>query len=190
MNDAGYTATEALAALAIIGLAIGGLTSGMQVIGRAQSATSATLKHADAVRTANRKLSQLLAQNGPFRSDRPGDFQGDTTGFSFPCAAGSCGARVEGGTLVVTRGAAREAIVLPTGPVPTFRYGGTLSLGEVWPPPRLPPPAPQWQVLQSVALADSVSDTSEVVAVSHLWVQQAANCEFDTVIQDCRAVSP
>jgi hypothetical protein len=40
MSDAGYTATEALAALAILGLAIGGLTAGLKVIGNGQLSTT------------------------------------------------------------------------------------------------------------------------------------------------------
>ena len=191
MNDAGYTATEALAALAIIGLAMGGLTSGLMVVGRAQSAATATLSRADGIRTANHRLTQLLAGKGPFRSDRPSAFEGDATAFSFDCGATRCGARIEGETLtVIGTDGASSAVKLPINTKPGFIYGGSLGAGGVWPPAPLPPPAPQWQVLQYVALSDAASGRGGPIAVSRLWSQQAPTCDFDTITQDCRPTSP
>jgi hypothetical protein len=191
VRDAGYTATEALAALAIIGLAIGGLTEGMAVLGRAQSATASTLTHANAIRTTARTLDQLLAQGGPFRSDRADDFQGDASGFSFICGAQRCSARVQGAQIVLIRGdGATNILALPATAKLKFIYGGSQGVSDVWPPPVAPPPAPQWQSLQSVALTDTKTGQAAPVAVSHLWVQQAANCDFDAITQDCRPTTP
>ena len=190
MTEAGYTATEALAALAIIGLAIGGLTSGMQVIGRVQSTTTANLRLADAARTTSRKLNQLLAQAGPFRSDKPGAFVGEPQAFDFPCGIRRCGARIQGDAIVISRShGADETVSLPSGSQPDFRYIGGASSGGTWPAPRPPAAAAQWDVLQSVALVASRAGRGDVVAVAHLWSQQAPDCEFDAIAQDCRAVS-
>jgi type II secretory pathway component PulJ len=52
----GYTATEALAALAILGLAVGGLTAGLHVLGREQSAAGSALKHAASLRSGTQQL--------------------------------------------------------------------------------------------------------------------------------------
>jgi hypothetical protein len=190
MNEAGYTATEALAALAIIGLAMGGLTSGLMVVGRAQSAATTTLARADGIRTANHRLTQLFAEKGPFRSDRPNDFEGDSSAFSFDCGARRCGARIEGQTLIVTGGdGVSAAVKLPVKATAGFIYGGSLGAGGVWPPVPLPPPALQWQVLQYVAISDSTSGRGGPIAVSHLWSQQSPTCDFDTITQDCRPTS-
>ena len=59
MTDSGYTAVEALAALAIIGLAVTGLGSGIELIGRGQSEASATLVRVGSERTLGRSLDQL-----------------------------------------------------------------------------------------------------------------------------------
>jgi hypothetical protein len=191
MRDEGYTATEALAALAIIGLAVGGLTSGMQVIGRAQSATSSTVAHAAAIRTTSVKLDQMLANQGPFRSDHPEAFNGDGTGFKFPCGAGLCGARVQDATVVVNlENGVSQSIPFPAGAKPRFLYGGSQDTTEAWPPPPPPPDAPPWQTLQFVTVRDTRSGRAAPVVVSRVWVQQRADCDFDAIIQDCRGAHP
>jgi hypothetical protein len=190
MNNAGYTAAEALAALAILGLAIGGLTSGMEVIGRAQSATTSTLSHANAIRTARRSLGQLLARGGPFRSDRPEDFHGASDGFDFSCGAVRCSAHIDGAQILIANADGTTSVVtLPANAKLQLVYSGSFGVSDVWPPPMAPPPAPQWQALQSVTIADARTGQASPVAVVHLWAQQAANCDFDAIIQDCRSVT-
>jgi len=191
MTDRGYTATEALAALAIIGLAMGGLASGMQVIGRAQSAISATVVRAGSIRAASLRLDQLFADEGPFRSDQPANFQGDGAAFSFTCGTSRCGARLQDASLVVTRqDGSSQSVPLPADAKPKFLYGGSQQTTENWPPPPLPSPAPPWETLQFVTLGDAKSGQAAPLVVSRLWVQQPANCDYDAIIQDCRAVGP
>lgn len=185
MNDAGYTATESLAALAILGLALGGLASGIHVVSRAQSATSNVLTSAVSERAAADELTRLMRGRGPFRSDHAGGFAGASDAFSFPCGARRCGARVAGDALVVAGPDGMERVVRRLGPAPlAFAYVGGQGTVADWPPPPPPPPAQQWQVLQSVLLSSAESGRS--IGAIRVWVEQAADCEFDPVIQDCR----
>jgi hypothetical protein len=189
MTDAGYTATEALAALAIIGLAVAGLASGMQVISRGQSSTTAALADDVALRSIGDGLDQLLARQGPFRSDRDG-LQGDSRGFSFACGALRCGAEATGDAMIFHReDGSSQAIALPQKVRPAFRYGASDATDEVWPPASQPGLAPRSQILRMIALTDATGG-GPLGAPHTVWVQQAADCQYDSTIRDCRGVAP
>lgn len=191
MTDAGYTATEALAALAILGLAMAGLTSGMQVIGRAQSTTTATLSAAASVRSLATKLDQLWIQRGPFRSNDAELFRGDGRHFDLACGMGRCSADIVGAAVTISDvvGGAKTFQLEPYAR-PEFIYGGSDGVGGVWPPQPPPDPTKPAQSLQFVAVADVSSGQVTPLAVSRLWDEQAPNCDFDSVAQDCRKVAP
>jgi hypothetical protein len=186
--DDGYTAAEALAALAILGLAMAGLTTSMGLIGMGQKKAREQLEQAVAQRAINQRLEGLLALGAPFRSDQTNHLVGDGQSLELDCGGLSrCAARIENARLIVRDGQGLEtALRLPDGSTPRFVYIGSYNSGGVWPPAPLPPPAPSWQSLKAVAI-QAGSDTVKIpLAVARVWRQQRADCEYDVVIQDCR----
>lgn len=185
MSEAGYTATEALAALAILGLAVGGLTGGLKVIGVGQLATGRKVAEADTVRTVSAELAGLVRGRGPFRSDVGEAFAGDERGFSFPCGAGQCVAQLTDTGLRLSQPNQAPRVVALSRPAELrFRYQGSWSQAAAWPPATPLPPAPQWQVLRTILLAHQGSD--EAVTAVHIAEEQPADCEYDGILQDCR----
>jgi hypothetical protein len=185
VNDAGYTATEALAALAILGLAVGGLTSGLKVIGQGELATSRKVAETVALRAASDEFAILVRGQGPFRSDDPASLAGDARRLSFPCDGGACEAQLTAtGLRLRAPHRADWAIVLSDPVNLRFHYRGSVSEVPAWPPAPPPLPAPQWQVLQAIILERLPG--GEAVAVTRIASAQAADCDFDGILQDCR----
>lgn len=186
MNRDGYTAPEALAALAILGLAIGGLTTSITLIGKHQTKAQNALAQSVLERMANVQLESLLAPAAPFRSD-DARLTGQAHGLSFACGVSQCSAQLQDGLLVVHGpGGGETKVRLPAAADPAIWYVGSSSTGPVWPPAPLPPPAPSWQALRAVVIKERGDTTGRPLAVAKLWLQQRPDCEYDTVIQDCR----
>lgn len=187
-GDDGYTAAEALAALAILGLAMAGLTTSMTLIGAGQKKARDQLEQATLERVADDRLGRLLAINAPYRSDQSRRLVGGASDFEVDCGAGArCAARLETGHLIVRGADGREAqFSLPHGEAPHFVYLGSYGSSDVWPPRPLPPPAPAWQSLNAVLVQSRVGQKDKPLVVAKIWRQQRADCEYDVVIQDCR----
>ncbi|WP_312165804.1 hypothetical protein [Phenylobacterium sp.] len=187
MSQDGYTATEALAALAIIGMAIGGIGFGMQVIGQTERRVNDAVVQSAAARLANYRLDGLVRVAGPFRSDGAGGFEGRADGFSFDCGVGRCGVEATPGALTVTDAQGKvSALQLAAMHAPKFSYVGSLGVSDTWPPPALPPPAPAWQTLRAIRLSDVSTGNATPLLVTRVWRDQSPTCEYDTIIQDCR----
>jgi type II secretory pathway pseudopilin PulG len=187
----GYTAAEALAALAILGLAMAGLTTSMQLITAGQIKARARLEQSMRERAVDQRLEALLARDAPFRSDQTSHLIGN--GQMLDAACGSterCSARIEDGSLVIQRGdGAEKSYRLPDGENPHFVYIGSYSTGGIWPPEALPPPAPSWQTLGAVMIQSKIEGQEKPLVVAKIWRQQRADCEYDVVIQDCRGAA-
>lgn len=184
----GYTAAEALAALAILGLAMAGLTTSMTLIGSSQQKARARLEQAVLERAADQQLEQLLARDAPFRSDQANHLVGDAQTLEADCGNGRrCQARIEDGVLVVHDQGGRDIrLRLPDGETPRFVYVGSYDASPIWPPAPQPPPAPAWQSLNAVLIQSHVGTQEKPLVVAKVWRQQRADCEYDVVIQDCR----
>lgn len=184
----GYTAAEALAALAILGLAMGGLTTSMHIITRGQTKAQSRLQQAMWERAVDQQLERLLSQAAPFRSDQASRLTGDGQAFQVDCGAGQhCVARIEAATLTIQGGDGRSTTLrLPDGQGAHFVYVGSHSTSDTWPPAALPPPAPSWQTLSAVMIQSRLEDQDKPLAMAKVWRQQRADCEYDVVIQDCR----
>src|SRR5689334_16814998 len=131
----GFTAAEALAALAILGLAIGGLTTSMALISAGQRTTRAQLEQSMLERAVDQRLELLLAHGAPFRSDQP-SLTGDGQSLELSCeSVQRCEARIESGVLLIRSPSGAETKVrLPAGEKPRFVYIGSYSAALTWPP--------------------------------------------------------
>ena len=193
MNQDGYTLAETMAALVMIGLAIGGLGQATFLIGRLNQATGVQVaadRHLDA---AQRTLDRLLAQAGPFRWDSEA-FKGRRSGFVFPCDQGRlCSAELVAGrdqTLLVVQRGGHATASRPLGRLsaPRFAYRDATGLHDVWPYSGNPDGARL--TLDAVALVEGRDDAPRPVSVTAIWAQQEATCQFDAISGDCREIAP
>jgi prepilin-type N-terminal cleavage/methylation domain-containing protein len=187
MTQDGYTLTEMLVALVVIGLAIGGMTEGLHVISRLQGSTGQALAQGRAFNGISQSLSNLFEDQGPFASSQAGLFSGDASGFSFRCARKDpCGA-----VLIPTRDGLGMRLAEPDGtnrtvrlsgvPAARFTYAGTYTFGPAWPSQSRQP-----QTLRTVGLVAVTASGEIPLASVRLWQEQAPNCEFDAITRACR----
>ena len=192
MNDAGYTLSEMLAALVMIGLAVGGLTQGVQVIGLIQSAGAHALAESRALRRSQAIIDSLLEGRGPFATDTGRRLVGTARGFQFDCdRATPCTAEVgplgQGVQLVVEENDRIATVLLPTGiDTARFSYGGAWGRADTWPPTEVVGRV----TLSWVALTGrrgSVELGADVpLVLSRLWTEQPRHCVFDAIALACR----
>jgi len=194
MSQDGYTLAEAMAALVMIGLAIGGLGQATYLIGRLNTAASAEVAVDRRLGGAQRALDGLLAQAGPFRRKDAEGFKGGAASFVFPCEqARLCGAELVAGrdqTLLVVQRGGRATASRPLGRLraPRFAYRDGAGLHEVWPTGDV---AREGGVtLEAVVLVEGRRDAPRPLAVSQVWAQQAAACQFDSISGECREIAP
>jgi len=173
VNDHGYTLAEMLAALVMIGLAVGGLTMGVRVIGHGEAQVARATTEGGSLRTLQAALNALLDNAGPFRTKDNATFRGAGAAFSFPCNAPKpCGAD----------GNAARFKTAGSGPL-HFEFVGSQSRNQNW-----PPPPPISDVLRSVVLVRD--NDGAAIASTRIWREQPADCAFDPISGDCRAVAP
>lgn len=187
MSDQGYTLAETLVAIAILALSIGGLSWGVQVLGRWQLATSNTSINVQSARAAQSAVNRLLAGAGPFRSDKPGEFTGGAQAFTFDCGrAAPCAVTLAAAptplALQLSDGGPRaKTYALDRGGDAHFVYRSDAGETTGWPPG----PGAR-QVLRSVALVSGSAPGAAPILETHIWAQEPASCAFDPVLQDCR----
>lgn len=187
MNDAGYTLTETLAAMAVLGMAVGGLSLTVQVLGPQQLATSRTVARLEAARGAETLLERLLALGEPFDAQQPDQLSGDATGFHFQCG-GTAPCRAEladgahGHELRIFDGRAEDAVARLGAPATArFLYRDASATEPAW-----PPASPGRHVLRSIGLVRSAEAGDSALIEAKLWREQPATCAFDPVTQACR----
>lgn len=195
MSRDGYTLAETMAALVMIGLAIGGLGQATFLIGRLNRATGVDIAAGRRLGAAQRALDGLLTQAGPFHPDDEAGFSGQARSFAFPCGDdGICGAELVLGrdqTTLVVRRKGRAVAARPLGVVPDIRfvYRDAVGAHETWPAGE-PLVDGAKLTLDAVSVVSGRGDPGQPLAVSRLWAQQAAACQFDAIAGDCRRISP
>lgn len=185
MGEAGYTLAETLTALAIMGLAMSGVASGMYVVSRQQFAVTDGVAQQSRARAIGEQIEALLALRAPFGAHEPDRLSGDRQGFSFQCGEGApCRvALAEGGEelrIEGPRGAAKEISIPGKGNL-AFLYQGARSAGPSWPTGDL-----VRQPLSSISLVREEGGDEQVLFVARIEAEQPAECQFDPVMQDCR----
>jgi len=175
MSDDGYTLSDALAALLMIGLAMTGLTYATLVLNQAQKASVSQAMHAADLGRGQRMLRDVLA-SGP-----ASELAGDGAGFTLPCAGGPCRAHLdsESRSLVVTvSGEPEHALSIPHGA--RLAYVGEHGVTAAW------PPAGARDHLRGVALVQPGPDTPPLL-YAPARLDQSATCAFDAVALTCRS---
>ena len=186
MNDDGYTLAEMLAALTILGLAMGGLSLVVGLISRQQLTSNRIQARLAADRAVDQALTAWLAQDGA------GDLQGDARRLSFPCAAAACAASLQAEgrrTLLILRSASGRARRLRlSNPAVRFSYGGDQGAVDAWPPAEISPASAKGPTLRTVLLA--APRAAAPLAVVSISPREPRDCQFDAIIGGCRVVTP
>lgn len=185
MSEAGYTLAETLAAMAILGLAMGGLTLSLQVVGRLQFSATDRLSKASQERSAQDLFARLVERSGAFGAHQPERLAGDAHGVRFDCAGEQpCRVALEDNAsqmlIVDGDGTERRLRLEPPGDY-RFVYQGRLSASDVWPPIE-----PGRQNLRAISLLAGFGADERVALSVRVWEEQPAACAYDPVIGDCR----
>ncbi len=187
MNEDGYTLVEMMAALAMIGLAIGGVAESAHAVKLIQTATVRSLGQDQTLARAQRGLARLFESEGPFRSDDAVAFTGGAAAFDFDCGAPArCGASLsphgDDTTLTLAGpGGSHDRVVLRGLRGASFAYHDLEGQRAAW------PPSGQRRSLRSVTLASASSPQATAIATARVWVEQAPDCAFDPIMEDCRS---
>jgi prepilin-type N-terminal cleavage/methylation domain-containing protein len=194
MNDDGYTLAEMLAALAILGMAIGGLGLVVSLIARQQLTALHLHNRLTEARAADSALETLMTREQSAGADLR-DLRGDADSLSFTCGAATCAARlVPDGrrTVLLLRdrsGAARRLRLRARNL--RFSYVGASGSVEGWPAARpsggvsleniVQGQAPQAIILRSAAGAP--------LAVIRTAPREPRDCQYDAIAGACRATT-
>jgi len=187
MNDAGYTLTETLAALLVVGMAIGGLSLGLQVLGPLQLSTSRIVSQERQVRASEQSLEKFLALGAPFSSQDPDALKGDGQGFRFVCGqVAPCTAQILSDDkltqLKISRlGPTPSSSLVTLSGAARFAYRSATTTSDVW-----PPATPDAQTLRAVVLFQMTSRGEAPSLQAKVWSEERPNCAFDPIAQDCR----
>lgn len=185
MSDDGYTLAEALAAIVMIGLAIGGLAEAAHVIGRLQERSTASLQVGARGQALQQGLDRHLQAVEPVWSDR-GGVQASARSAVLPCGYGALcrldlerSAEGERLSLRDARGRTRSVALGATRGA-RFEYVDDDGVHEVWPPAAMPR-----RTLRAIAVVDG----KRPLAVGRIWPAQPKPCVFDSVVGECRSAS-
>jgi prepilin-type N-terminal cleavage/methylation domain-containing protein len=188
MSDDGYTLAEMLAALTILGLAMGGLGLVVTLIARQQLTANRIQTRLVDGRTVDRALTQWLAQADA------NDVQGDAQGLSFACGEAACAAnlRADGRrTLLILQGRsgpARRLRLREQGV--RFSYVGDRGDTDAWPATdtTVVGEISQARALRAVLL--SAPAAAAPLSVARVGTREARDCQFDAIIGACRVTAP
>jgi len=178
-GDAGYTLAETLAALLIIGLAMGLLFQGVQGLGKLQARAVTSARETRSLAAAERALEDLLTENVRIGAD----LTGDASGLSFACGSSTCSANLEaaGGktTLRIVRGKAAQSHAIGGGEPVKLVYEGEDGRYDNWPPPD------RQTALRGVSVVGAAGGERPLI-VARPWIEQPTHCEFDMIARACR----
>jgi hypothetical protein len=176
-----------LVALAVLGMAIGGLVAGARLLDRDLAAGAQAVARQRADQDRDQALRALLERKGPFTSETNGGFIGDAAGFSFNCGEPSpCGVSVRRAfpvpELVISHGSRRTSRPLSGVDSAHFLYLGYDTRGERW-----PPGLGVRDTLRAVALVGDKGDADKPIVSIPLWKDEDLRCTFDPIDGLCRA---
>ncbi|MDO8297669.1 MAG: hypothetical protein Q7T19_14660 [Caulobacter sp.] len=184
MKDDGYTLAEALAAMLILGLAMGGLVEGARLIGRMQAPVVAARNDDQALRRAEAGLAELMRR----RAGGDESLTGDGQALRFNCSAETCGLSVDGDdgrpSLTVRRGEVAQSFPLPPAGKISLVYFARDGRFDRW-----PQPGPAKDMTGVMVVGTSARGELPLV-VARSWIEHPKTCEFDMIAKGCRTSAP
>lgn len=184
MNDEGYTLAEMLAALAILGMAVGGLGLVTSLIARQQLAANRVSVRLMEDRAAERALTLWLAEQDATT------LTGDDRTLSASCGPAACTARLqpEGRRTVLilqARSGSARRLRLHRRDV---RFGYR-DRGEVVVWPRTDGDDGDVKDVAPRAIVLATANKT-VLAVARPWPREPRDCQFDAIAGACRTTTP
>lgn len=184
MNEDGYTLAEVLAAMLILGLAVGGLVEGSRIIGRMQAPVITTRRDDQVLRRAELSVAGLLK----LRSGGDQTLTGDAHGLQFTCGTRTCGlALTPDGkklSLSVRRGEVAQTFPLPHAGKISLVYLARDGRFDRWPQPD------SKRVLDGVMIVETSARGELALVVARSWIEHPKTCEFDMIARGCRTSAP
>lgn len=187
MRQAGYTLVEMLAALLIIGLAIGALVQALTVITRSQTVAVQLDEQSRALAEASNKLNELVtqAQHG---DPALAALRGDPSRLDMRCAASTCGAVVSSdghrSFIAFDLVGGRHIVELPGVSGARFMFEGERNPLLSWPAKTQTDEGRQ--VLRAIVLEGVAQGASRPLARVQIAPKQPWTCDFDMISQSCR----
>jgi type II secretory pathway component PulJ len=182
MSEGGYTLAETLAALAVLGMAMGGLSTGLHTLGGVQRSASVSLADANRARMIEQHIGRLVSAHGPYLTGDDAQFSGDGQSFRFACGQpAQCEVRLK-------LEQPMQLSILDSGQTSTFSlhgesakfvYEGSQDLTETWPGEL------RDQALRSISLVQTVENEPRPAFQLRLWTEQPSNCHFQSISQAC-----
>lgn len=186
MNQDGYTLAETLAALVIIGLAVGGLVGGVDLLGRLQAKATGSVNQTDRRTRLEAAFARSLEHEGPFRSDDARGLTGDGERLSYACGERVCSAeldRKKRETMLVLSGrdGVIRSIAVGEGAY-VFDYQDERGREPDWPPADRSQP----RMLRAIAIVKPRMGEELPLAEARIFAEQPAACAFDAISRTCR----
>ena len=184
MTDEGYTLAEMLAALAILGMAVGGFGLVTSLIARQQLAANRVSTRLAEGRAAERALVLWLADQDPLT------LNGDDRRLSATCGPTTCTARLEADksrTMLILQGrsGATRRLRLRQ-PRVQLGYSDNLGRATVWPRPGSDEGGARPLAPRAIVL---VAANNAPLAVARIWPREPRDCQFDAIAGACRVAS-
>lgn len=186
MTDDGYTLAEMLAALAILGMAMGGLGLVASLIARQQLTSNRIHVRLVEDRAADRALSLWLA-------DQETDtLAGDDRRLSAKCGEAACSARLEADKqrtvlILQARSGPARRLRLRRQNV-RFGYLDGRGATAAWPRPDTTEDHVQDAAPRAVLL--TAKGVAAPLAVARVWTRESRDCQFDAIVGACRIKTP
>lgn len=184
MKDEGYTLAEALAAMLILGLAMGGLVEGARVLGRLQTPVVAARRDDQALRRAEAAVAGLMRR----RAGGDRTLTGDVQGLRFTCGAEPCGLSVDqagpNAFLTIKRGEVAQTFSLPHAGKISLVYMARDGRFDRW--PQLGPA----RDLTGIMVVGTTAQGELPLVVARSWIEHPKACEFDMIAKGCRTSVP
>lgn len=185
MRDDGFTLTEMLAALLIIGLAFGGLFEATRQIGRVQTKAGQRVAESRSLREAESRFQAWLDTQEAAAAIEGARFNGDARSMTYPCGAGTCrlsltnaGDRWEVGLSGRDQGA--QTLSLGRASDPHLVYDAIDGRFDHW------PPSGRFRSLRAVSIVQSGDDGDQPVLTARTWIEQTRTCQYDLISRACR----
>jgi prepilin-type N-terminal cleavage/methylation domain-containing protein len=189
LSEKGYTLAETLVALMVVGIAMAGLARGVTVLNSLQKGASSSVGRQWDLRRAREGLTALLEAQGPFLTGESSsaDFNGTARDFKFLCGGAlRCGASLtnsDSGMRLQMHGPSGAAVIadIPGVSRAAFAYGSDRSFGPDWPTTSDKPRALRW-----IFVGEDTDKGLKPLFSVPIAVDQAADCQFDTITRTCR----